>query len=99
MTSQSGLLEKAVARLSLAGISMPAPVEIRRWSGEPFVGCFIQLDPTTWALHIGRGRYVTLDIDRDLNGVVPSEAKPMMLQRSGDVREPEYGPQSPRAPH
>jgi hypothetical protein len=80
MTSQSGLLEKAVARLSLAGISMPAPVEIRRWSGEPFVGCFIH-------------------IDRDLNGVVPSEAKPMMLQRSGDVREPEYGPQSPRAPH
>jgi hypothetical protein len=82
-------LQSALARLMSAGVSMCAPVEIREWRGESFNGVFVHIDASTCALHVGRGRYLLLDIQRDLNGVRPSEATRLVLQRSGNVREPD----------
>ncbi len=82
-------LEAAVARLVSAGAPFKAPVEFREWHGEACQGCFVNLDAGTCALHLGRGRYVALDIQRDLNGVMPREARRVMLRRSGNVQEPD----------
>jgi hypothetical protein len=82
-------LRNALARLASAGVTMALPVEIREWRGEAAHGCFVQIDASTCALHIGRGRYVALDIQRDLNGVTPNEATRLKLQRSGIVRKPD----------
>ncbi len=76
----------AVARLAARGEIMPTPQEIVEWDGEARQGKFVQLDDHTCALHAGRGSYVRLDIQRDLNGVVPPEGRNMALKRSGAVR-------------
>jgi len=76
----------AVERLALCGEIMPAPLQVVEWDGEARQGKFVQLDEKTCALHIGRGTYVRLDVQRDLNGIVPPEGRNMSLKRSGDVR-------------
>jgi predicted chitinase len=76
----------AVERLAARGEIMPPPVTVIEWNGEARQGKFVQLDEHTCALHMGRGTYVRLDIQRDLNGIVPCEARNMALKRSGDVR-------------
>ncbi len=76
----------AVERLSALGSPMPAAVAVIDWDGEARQGKFVQLDNRTCALHIGRGTYLRLDIERDLNGVVPPEGRNMALRRSGEVR-------------
>ncbi len=76
----------AVARLAERGENMPPPQEVIEWNGEARQGKFVQLDSNTCALHQGRGTYIRLDVQRDLNGIVPPEARNMALKRSGDVR-------------
>jgi hypothetical protein len=76
----------AVARLASHGEIMPLPQEVIEWNGEARQGKFIQLDDNTCALHLGRGTYLRLDVQRDLNGIVPPEARNMALKRSGEVR-------------
>lgn len=82
-------LQSAIERLSSAGIAFVNPVQICEWNGDARVGRFVHIDATTCALHLGRGSYVTLDIQRDLNGVCPDEALRCLLSRSGTVREPD----------
>jgi hypothetical protein len=65
---------------------MPPPSEIIEWDGGARQGKFVHLDEATCALHVGRGTYVVLDVQRDLNGVVPPEGRNVALKRSGDVR-------------
>jgi len=79
----------AVERLRSAGFSLCTPVRVWEWSGDARCGAFVRIDAATWALHIGRGSYVTVDIQRDLNGVSPNEGQACMLCRSGTVREPD----------
>jgi putative chitinase len=79
-------VREAVERLAACGEIMPAPVAVIEWNGEARQGKFVQLDDATCALHMGRGTYVRLDIQRDLNGIVPPEGRNMALKRSGDVR-------------
>jgi hypothetical protein len=81
-----GEIREAVARLAERGEIMPAPLQVLEWDGEARQGKFVQLDDKTCALHTGRGTYVRLDIQRDLNGIVPPEARNMALKRCGDVR-------------
>lgn len=76
----------AVGRLAARGEIMPLPLEVLEWNGEPRQGKFVQLDDRTCALHQGRGTYIRLDVQRDLNGIVPPEARNMALKRSGEVR-------------
>jgi hypothetical protein len=76
----------AVERLAARGEIMPEPAQVVEWNGEARQGKFVQLDERTCALHMGRGTYVTLDVQRDLNGIVPPEGRNMALKRSGDVR-------------
>lgn len=76
----------AVERLAQRGEIMPAPLEVIEWKGEARQGKFVQLDEITCALHTGRGTYVLLDVQQDLNGIVPPEARNMALKRNGDVR-------------
>ncbi len=76
----------AVARLAAVGEIMPLPQEVIEWNGEARQGKFVQLDGNTCALHQGRGTYIRLDVQRDLNGIVPPEARNMALKRSGEVR-------------
>jgi predicted chitinase len=76
----------AVARLAARGEIMPLPQEVLEWTGEARQGKFVQLDHNTCALHLGRGTYIRLDVQRDLNGIVPPEARNMALKRSGEVR-------------
>jgi hypothetical protein len=76
----------AVARLAARGEIMPLPQEVVEWNGEARQGKFVQLDERTCALHQGRGTYIRLDVQRDLNGIVPPEARNMALKRSGGVR-------------
>jgi hypothetical protein len=76
----------AVARLAARGEIMPLPQEVIEWNGEARQGKFVQLDDRTCALHQGRGTYIRLDVQRDLNGIVPPEARNMALKRSGEVR-------------
>jgi putative chitinase len=76
----------AVARLAARGEIMPLPQEVVEWNGEARQGKFVQLDERTCALHQGRGTYIRLDVQRDLNGIVPPEARNMALKRSGEVR-------------
>ncbi len=79
-------VRSAVERLAQRGEIMPAPLEVIEWNGEARQGKFVQLDEVTCALHIGRGTYMRLDVQQDLNGIVPPEARNMALKRSGDVR-------------
>jgi hypothetical protein len=79
----------AVERLALRGEMMPVPVQVVEWNGEARQGKFVQLDEHTCALHMGRGTYVRLDVQRDLNGIVPPEGRNMALKRSGDFRPAE----------
>lgn len=81
-----GEVREAVARLAARGEIMPSPLQVIEWDGEARQGKFVQLDDATCALHMGRGTYVRLDIQRDLNGIVPPEGRNMALKRSGDVR-------------
>ncbi len=81
-------LETALSQ-RVPGVGFARPVEVRDWSGDAQQGFFVRIDAATFALHVGRGTYVTLDVERDLNGVVPSEARRLVLQRSGNVREPD----------
>ena len=76
----------ALERLAARGETMTDPAKVLEWNGEPRQGKFVQLDDRTCALHMGRGIYVRLDIQRDLNGIVPPEGKNIVLKRSGDVR-------------
>ncbi len=76
----------AIERLSSRGEIMVHPTQVADWNGEARQGKFVQLDERTCALHMGRGVYVRLDIQRDLNGVVPPEGKNMALKRTGEVR-------------
>jgi hypothetical protein len=76
----------AVERLATRGQTMPLPLEFVDWNGEARQGKFVQLDERTVALHTGRGSYVRLDVQRDLNGVVPPEGCNMALKRSGEIR-------------
>jgi hypothetical protein len=76
----------AVVRLGERGEIMPLPQEVVEWNGEARQGKFVQLDERTCALHQGRGTYIRLDVQRDLNGIVPPEARNMALKRSGEVR-------------
>jgi hypothetical protein len=76
----------AVGRLALRGEHLPAPLEVVDWNGEARQGKFVMLDERTCALHLGRGTYVRLDIQRDLNGIAPPEGRHVALKRSGDVR-------------
>ena len=76
----------AVERLAVRGEIMPDPLAVTEWNGEARQGKFVQLDENTCALHMGRGAYVRLDVQRDLNGIVPPEGRNMALKRSGDVR-------------
>jgi hypothetical protein len=82
-------LQSAVNRLTSAGASLAPPREIREWTGDARSGQFVQIDATTCALDVGRGCYITVDIQRDLNGIIPNEAKRCILCRSGAVREPD----------
>ncbi len=82
-------LWSAVDRLRSAGQPLATPVKISEWSGDARHGRFVVIDGTTCALHVGRGTYITVDIQRDLNGVTPREATSSMLCRSGAVREPD----------
>jgi hypothetical protein len=77
---------EAVERLAARGEIMAPPLTVIEWNGEARQGKFVQLDDDTCALHLGRGTYVRLDVQRDLNGIVPPEARNMALKRSGDVR-------------
>jgi hypothetical protein len=93
MTAQSGnpaetinrerlaQLEHALERAMPGGGAGRTAVHIRAWHGEPFSGFFVRLDASTWALHVSRGRYVWLDIERDLSGLLPPEALRQMLPR------------------
>ncbi len=81
-----GEVRVAVERLAARGEVMPLPVQVIEWNGESRQGKFVQLDAETCALHMGRGIYVVLDVQRDLNGVVPPEGRNMALKRSGEVR-------------
>lgn len=76
----------AVDRLALRGENLAYPLQVTDWNGEARQGKFVQLDRDMCALHAGRGMYVRLNIQRDLNGVIPPEAKNMALKRNGDVR-------------
>ncbi len=82
-------LRSAVDRLACAGVPLSPPLEIRDWDGDARHGYFVQIDAATCALHVGRGCYITLDIQRDLNGVTPVETTRCMLCRSGAVRRPD----------
>ena len=82
-------LRSAVDRLTGNGVPLRPPVEIREWDGDARNGIFVQIDAATCALHVGRGCYITLDIQRDLNGVTPIETMRSMLCRSGAVRRPD----------
>lgn len=75
-----------VVRLTARGERLPDPLQILEWDGQARQGKFVQLDAQTVVLHVGRGAYVRLDIQRDLNGVVPPEGRNMALKRSGEVR-------------
>jgi putative chitinase len=79
-------IRAAVERLAARGTVMPLPLEVVEWNGEARQGKFVQLDEKTVALHTGRGTYVRLNVQRDLNGVVPPEGSNMALKRSGEVR-------------
>lgn len=79
-------VREAVGRLAARGETMPLPQQVLEWNGEARQGKFVQLDANTCALHMGRGIYVRLDVQRDLNGVVPPEGCNMALKRSGEVR-------------
>ncbi len=72
-----------------AGVSLAEPVEIHEWAGDARRGRFVHIDHATCALHVGRGQYITVDIQRDLNGETPSEAMEFILCRSGAVRQPD----------
>jgi hypothetical protein len=76
----------AVARRAACGQTMPEPLAVLEWDGEARQGKFIALDAQTMVLHVGRGAYIRLDVQRDLNGVTPPEGCNMALKRSGDVR-------------
>ena len=82
-------LRSAVDRLRSSGVALWAPVEIHEWTGDARFGRFVHIDHATCALHVGRGRYITVDVQRDLNGVLPHEAAQLMLCRSGAVRTPD----------
>ncbi len=84
-----GGLRSAVDRLISAGVSLAEPVEIREWTGDARRGRFVQIDHATYALHVGRGQYLTVDLQRDLNGETPAEAMEFILCRSGAVRRPD----------
>jgi len=77
---------EAVERLAARGEIMPPPIAVIDWDGEARQGKFVQLDEHTCALHMGRGTYVRLDVQRDLNGVTPPEGRNVALKRSGDVQ-------------
>jgi hypothetical protein len=81
-----GEINEAVERLAARGEVMPIPVSVVDWNGEARQGKFVQLDERTCALHMGRGMYIQLDVQRDLNGVTPPEGRNMSLKRSGDVQ-------------
>lgn len=79
-------VQDAVEQLAVRGEILAFPTQVLDWSGEARQGKFVQLDERTCALHIGRGLYVRLDIQRDLNGIVPPEGRNVALKRSGEVR-------------
>jgi hypothetical protein len=81
-----GEIGEAIERLAARGEVMPAAVSVIEWNGEARQGKFVQLDERTCALHMGRGTYIRLDVQRDLNGVTPPEGRNMALKRSGDVQ-------------
>jgi hypothetical protein len=66
-------LESALGRLTPFGARL-APVRLRAWRGEAFNGYFLRIDASTLALHVGGGQYVWLDVERDLQGLLPSKA-------------------------
>jgi hypothetical protein len=66
-------LERALVRMTPYGARL-APIRIRAWRGEAFSGYFLRLDRSTLALHVGGGQYVWLDVERDLDGLLPGEA-------------------------
>jgi hypothetical protein len=68
-----GRLEQMLARLTPLGAAL-APARIWEWRGEAFSGYFVRLDASTFALHVGDGHYVWLDLERDLAGQLTSEA-------------------------
>lgn len=76
---------QAVERLGWRGDRLPPPAQVIDWNGEARTGKFAQIDDHTFGLHIGRGVYVILDIERDLNGIAPPQATSVALKRSGDV--------------
>jgi hypothetical protein len=73
-------LERALARLTPFGATL-APVRLRAWRGEPFNGFFIRIDASTLALHVGDGQYAWLDVERDLDGLLPGAAIRQMRPR------------------
>jgi hypothetical protein len=75
-------LESALAHLAPYGGVSFAPLRIRHWRGEAFNGFFVRIDASTWALHVGDCRYVWLDVERDLDGLLPSEAVRAMRPRA-----------------
>jgi hypothetical protein len=74
-------LERALARLSPHGATL-APVRIRAWCGEAFSGYFVRIDARTLALHVGGGQYVWLDVERDLEGLLPRAAVRQLQPRA-----------------
>ncbi len=74
-------LERALVRLTPFGAAL-APVRLHAWRGEPFNGYFVRIDASTFALHVGNGHYVWLDLERDLNGLLPDEALRQMRPRA-----------------
>ena len=74
-------LERALARLTPDGTTL-APAHLRAWRGEAFNGFFIRIDASTFALHVGDGRYVWLDAEHDLDGLLPGEAVRQMRPRA-----------------
>jgi hypothetical protein len=74
-------LERALARLTPFGATL-APVRIRAWRGEPLNGFFVRIDASTFALHVGDGHYVWLDLEHDFDGLLPSEAIRQMQPRA-----------------
>jgi predicted chitinase len=90
-------ISEELPRLAKQNVNLPEPAGVTDWNGAPRTGTFVKVDEKTYALSVGRGQYVGLDLERDLKGVAPVEGRPQHIDAKGIVTDPPV-PQQDRGP-
>lgn len=67
--------------------NIPEPRDVRPWDGKQHLGTVVKVDENTYAMHVGRGSYQTLDVQRDLHGQHPTDGRKLELDGRGHFTE------------